>query len=248
MKRTKMLPFILTGVFLLQTTVPVAASEPLTEEESLIAKLNEEATLELLFFGKSIWNDEEEYENLKDIISEMLLEFMVSEGAADEEMQSDEIKDLIDYAYEIGISSDVFSIVADGIGVDSQSYRDAVQKVFRSQALKNLDEEFLLLEAGDIPELTLMYKDGWYGERTDDSRIALASSILDVLEGMGQETKGYNGNTLAQAINDRYDEDAGDSVLYLALDVLQESDFYHTMISGVMACLVDIEYDPIQME
>ena len=77
MKRTKMLPFILTGVFLLQTTVPVAASEPLTEEESLIAKLNEEATLELLFFGKSIWNDEEEYENLKDIISEMLLEFMV---------------------------------------------------------------------------------------------------------------------------------------------------------------------------
>ena len=140
MKRTKMLPFILTGVFLLQTTVPVAASEPLTEEESLIAKLNEEATLELLFFGKSIWNDEEEYENLKDIISEMLLEFMVSEGAADEEMQSDEIKDLIDYAYGIGISSDVFSIVADGIGVDSQSYRDAVQKVFRSQALKNRDE------------------------------------------------------------------------------------------------------------
>ena len=98
MKRTKMLPFILTGVFLLQTTVPVAASEPLTEEESLIAKLNEEATLELLFFGKSIWNDEEEYENLKAIISEMLLELMVSEGAADEEMQSDEIKDLIDYA------------------------------------------------------------------------------------------------------------------------------------------------------
>lgn len=195
-----------------------------------------------------IINDEEEYENLKDIISEMLLEFMVSEGAADEEMQSDEIKDLIDYAYEIGISSDVFSIVADGIGVDSQRYRDAVQKVFRSQALKNLDEEFLLLEAGGISELTLMYKDGWYGERTDDSRIALASSILNVLEGMGQEKKGYNGNTLAQAINDRYDEDAGDSVLYLALDVLQESDFYTTMISGVMACLVDIEYDPIQME
>jgi hypothetical protein len=32
--------------------------------------------LQILFFGKSIWNDEEEYENLKDIISEMLLEFM----------------------------------------------------------------------------------------------------------------------------------------------------------------------------
>ena len=116
-----------------------------------------------------------------------------------------------------------------------------MQKVFRSQALKNLDEEFLLLEAGGIPELTLMYKDEWYGERTDNSRIALASSILEVLEGMGQETKGYNGNTLAQAINDRYDEDAGDSVLYLALDILQEEDYYYTMISGVMACLGDIE-------
>ena len=38
MKRTKMLPFILTGVFLLQTTVPVAASEPLTEEERKYAR------------------------------------------------------------------------------------------------------------------------------------------------------------------------------------------------------------------
>lgn len=241
MKKRKMLSFILMGVFLLHATVPVAASEALTEEESLIAKLNQDDTLELLFLGKSIWNDEEEYENLKDIISEMLLEFMVAEGVADEELHAEEIKDLIDYAYEIGISSDVFSIAADSVGMDSQSYRDAVQKVFRSQSLKNLDEEFLLLEAGDIPELTLMYKDNWYGERTDDSRIALATSILDVLEGMGQDTKGYNGNTLAQAINDRYDEDAGDSVLYLALEALQEEDFYNTMISGVMACLVDIE-------
>ena len=53
MKRTKMLSFILTGVFLLQPTVPVAASEPLTEEESLIAKLNEGATLELCFLEKA---------------------------------------------------------------------------------------------------------------------------------------------------------------------------------------------------
>ena len=226
MKKRKMLSFILMGLFLLQSALPVAASEPLTEEESLIAELNQGDTLELLFFGKTIWNDEEKYEDLKDIISEMLLEFLINTGAADEETQSEEIKDLIEYAYEIGISEDVFSIAADSVGVDYQSYQD---------------EEFLLLEAGGIPELTLMYKDEWYGERTDDSRIALASSILEVLEGMGQETKGYNGNTLAQAINDRYDEDAGDSVLYLALDILQEEDYYYTMISGVMACLGDIE-------
>ena len=241
MKKRKMLSFILMGIFLLQATVPVAASEALTEEESLIARLNQDDTLELLFLGKSIWNDNEEYEDLKDTVSVMLQEFLVSEGTIDEEVQPEEIKDLIDYAYEIGISSDVFSIAVDSVGMDSQSYRDAVQKVFHSQSLKNQDEEFLLLESGDIPELTLMYKDDWYGERTDDSRIALASSILDVLEGMGPETKGYNGNTLAQAINDRYDEDAGDSVLYLALDILQEEDCYYTMISDVMDCLVDIK-------
>ena len=182
MKKRKMLSFILMGLFLLQSVLPVAASEPLTEEESLIAELNQGDTLELLFFGKTIWNDEEKYEDLKDIISEMLLEFLINTGAADEETQSEEIKDLIEYAYEIGISEDVFSIAADSVGVDYQSYQDAVQKVFRSQALKNLDEEFLLLEAGGIPELTLMYKDEWYGERTDDSRIALASSILEVME------------------------------------------------------------------
>ena len=259
MKKRKMLSFILMGLFLLQSALPVAASEPLTEEESLIAELNQGDTLELLFFGKTIWNDEEKYEDLKDIISEMLLEFLINTGAADEETQSEEIKDLIEYAYEIGISEDVFSIAADSVGVDYQSYQDAEyeaeardtklgpEEITRDvpgvgdDALKNLDEEFLLLEAGGIPELTLMYKDEWYGERTDDSRIALASSILEVLEGMGQETKGYNGNTLAQAINDRYDEDAGDSVLYLALDILQEEDYYYTMISGVMACLGDIE-------
>lgn len=31
------------------------------------------------------------------------------------------------------------------------------------------------------------------------------------------DTKGYTGNTLAQAIKDLYDQDAGDSVLCLAL-------------------------------
>lgn len=134
MKKRKMLSFILMGLFLLQSALPVAASEPLTEEESLIAELNQGDTLELLFFGKTIWNDEEKYEDLKDIISEMLLEFLINTGAADEETQSEEIKDLIEYAYEIGISEDVFSIAADSVGVDYQSYQDAVQKVFRSQA------------------------------------------------------------------------------------------------------------------
>ena len=60
--------------------------------------------------------------------------------------------------------------------------------------------------------MTLMYKDGWYGDRTDDERIALADQILNVLETADVDTKGYTGNTLAQAINDLYDQDAGDSI------------------------------------
>ena len=130
MKKRKMLSFILMGLFLLQSALPVAASEPLTEEESLIAELNQGDTLELLFFGKTIWNDEEKYEDLKDIISEMLLEFLINTGAADEETQSEEIKDLIEYAYEIGISEDVFSIAADSVGVDYQSYRMQCRRFF----------------------------------------------------------------------------------------------------------------------
>ena len=62
-----------------------------------------------------------------------------------------------------------------------------------------------------------MYKDGWYGDRTDDERIALADQILNVLETADVDTKGYTGNTLAQAINDLYDQDAGDSVLFFLL-------------------------------
>ena len=50
MKKRKMLSFILMGVFLLHATVPVVASEALTEEESMIAKLNQDDTLELLFW------------------------------------------------------------------------------------------------------------------------------------------------------------------------------------------------------
>ena len=87
--------------------------------------------------------------------------------------------------------------------------------------------------------MTLMYKDGWYGDRTDDERIALADQILNVLETADVDTKGY---TLAQAINDLYDQDAGDSVLCLAFDILGEGELYITVLESILSPLQNVVY------
>ena len=90
--------------------------------------------------------------------------------------------------------------------------------------------------------MTLRYKDGWYGDRTDDERIALADQILNVLETADVDTKGYTGNTLAQAINDLYDQDAGDSVLCLAFDILGEGELYITVLESILSPLQNVVY------
>ena len=87
--------------------------------------------------------------------------------------------------------------------------------------------------------MTLMYKDGWYGDRTDDERIALADQILETAD---VDTKGYTGNTLAQAINDLYDQDAGDSVLCLAFDILGEGELYITVLESILSPLQNVVY------
>ena len=74
--------------------------------------------------------------------------------------------------------------------------------------------------------MTLMYKDGWYGDRTDDERIALADQILNVLETAGVDTKGYTGNTLAQAINDLY----------------EEGELYITVLESILSPLQNVVY------
>ena len=215
-------------------TVCYAAPEPLYVEISLLSMLDDYGILECMFIGKSLWNEEVEMGGIKESAPEMLLDFFLTEGSTAEGFNSEDILNLIDYGYESGISSDILRISMDMLCEESQSYRDAAKKVFHRLAVSSENTDFLLLEAGHFPEAALMYKDEWYGDRTDDERIALADSILEVLECAEVETYGYDGNSMAQVINDLYDEDAGDSVLYLILDTLGESEFYVTVVDSIV--------------
>lgn len=227
----------IAGLLVCRTPV-FAASDDTIMESDLVQKLEDSGALACLFIGESIWNDEENFDDVKENASEMILDFL-EEGIDMEDMTSEDLISVIDYAYEIGCSSDVLSISLDIMEEDSKTCRDAVQEVFRQQAMKSRDEDYLLMETGRFPEAALTYKDDWYGERTDDERIELADSILDVLVNADVETDGYNGNTLAQALNDRYDQDAGDSVLYLAFDILEEQEHYVTVVESILACLAE---------
>ena len=187
-----------------------------------------------MFIGKSLWEEESESGDVKESVSEMLLNFFSTEGIIEEGYTPEDIRNLIDDAYEYGFSSDVLRLSMDMLCEESQSYGEAVQKVFHRQALTSEDAEYLLLDVGDFPEAALMYKNDWYGGRTDDERIALADSILEILETADVDTCGYDGNTMAQALNDLYDEDAGDSVLYLILDTLGEVELYPSVIESIV--------------
>ena len=215
-------------------TVCYAEPEPLTTEVSQLSMLDDYGILEYMFIGKSLWEEESESGDVKESVSEMLLNFFSTEGIIEEGYTPEDIRNLIDDAYEYGFSSDVLRLSMDMLCEESQSYGEAVQKVFHRQALTSEDAEYLLLDVGDFPEAALMYKNDWYGDRTDDERIALADSILEILEAADVDTCGYDGNTMAQALNDLYDEDAGDSVLYLILDTLGEVELYPSVIESIV--------------
>ena len=216
-------------------TVCYAAPEPLTAEVSLLSKLDDYDILEYMFIGKSLW--EEEDEESKVDASEMLLDFFSAEGIIEEGCTPEDIQNLIDDAYEFGVSSDILRISVEMLCEEPQNYGEALQKVFHREALTSEDAEYLLLDVGDFPKAALMYKDDWYGDRTDDERIALADSVLEILEAEDVDTYGYDGNTMAQALNDLYDEDAGDSVLYLILDTLGEAELYPSVVESIVLCV-----------
>ena len=216
-------------------TVCYAAPEPLTAEVSLLSKLDDYDILEYMFIGKSLW--EEEDEESKVDASEMLLDFFSAEGIIEEGYTPEDIQNLIDDAYEFGVSSDILRISVEMLCEEPQNYGEALQKVFHREALTSEDAEYLLLDVGDFPKAALMYKDDWYGDRTDDERIALADSVLEILEAEDVDTCGYDGNTMAQALNDLYDEDAGDSVLYLILDTLGEAELYPSVVESIVLCV-----------
>ena len=216
-------------------TVCYAEPEPLTAEVSQLSMLDDYGILEYMFIGKSLW--EEESEGNKESASEMMLDFFSAEGIIEEGYTPEDIQNLIDGAYEFGFSSDVLRLSMDMLYEESQSYGEAVQKVFHRQALTSDDADYLLLDIGDFPKAALMYKNDWYGDRTDDERIALADSVLEILEAADVDTCGYDGNTMAQALNDLYDEDAGDSVLYLILDTLGEVELYPSVVDSIVSCV-----------
>lgn len=234
--KKKLIALCITAILGCQT-VCFAAPEQTTEEVDLLSKLNDKDALECIFIGNSLWNDTSEFGNVKENASEILLDYFITEGTANEELTPQDIADLIDSAYEIGWSSDILSISMDMMGEDSQLYRDAILKVFHYQALTTADPDYLLLDTGHFPETALMYKDDWYGDRTDDERIALADSILEILANADVETDGFDGNTLAQALNDMYDQGAKDSVLFLIFSLLDEQDQYITVIDSIITCL-----------
>lgn len=237
MKKKKLFALCIACLLGCQTVSATAESQIDLEAEYLMQELDENDVLEYLFIGESFWEDEEVYEEFKEESSELILDFLINQGIDTEETTPEDLIELIDFAYEIGYSSDILSISLDFMGGDSQSYREALQKEFHRKAMESEDEEYLLLETGRFPEAAVMYKDDWYGDRTDDERIELADSILEVLELADVETDGYNGNTLAQALNDLYDQDAGDSVLYLVFDVLEEQDLYISVVESILFCL-----------
>ena len=171
-----------------------------------------------------------------------LLDYYESEGVDPEEMDAETLRELIDTAYESGISANTLELASVCFEDDYEIYREAILHVFEQQAMENLDEEVLLLVDAEYPEMALMYKNDWYGDRTDDERIALAEQILEVLENAGEDTGGYTGNTLAQAINDLYDQDAGDSVLYLAFDLLGGGELYITVLESIISGLQSVAY------
>lgn len=214
-------------------TVCYAAPEPLTAEISLLSTLDDYDILEYMFIGKSLW--EEDGGDFKESVSETLLDFFLTEGIIEEGYTPEDIRNMIDDSYEFGFSSDILRLSMDMLSEESQSYGDAAQKVFRQQAMITEDAEYLLLIVGEFPKTALMYKDDWYGDRTDDERIALADSVLEVLECVDVDTCGYNGNTMAQALNDLYDQDAGDSVLYLILDILEQTELYPSVVDSIVS-------------
>lgn len=234
--KKKLIALCIAGVLGCQTVCFAAPEQP-AEEVSLLSELDDNNILECMFIGKSLWNDTEEFGDSKESASEMLLDYFTAKGAAEEDLAPEDMADIIDHAYEVGVSSDILSISMDMMNEDSQSYRDAVQKIFHQQALESADADYLLLDTGRFPEAALMYKNDWYGDRTDDERISLADSILAILANADVETGGYDGNTLAQALNDLYDEDAGDSVLFLIFDILEEQDLYVTVVDSIITCL-----------
>lgn len=87
------------------------------------------------------------------------------------------------------------------------------------------DEEVLsILDSHDFAFYIECGEEDWYGITTDDERIAMADDLLDMMEELGFSTGDNTGNTVAQSMNDYYDQDKSKSIYDVFCTVLSVED------------------------
>lgn len=198
----------------------------------------------LMFTGSSQWSEFCEYNESEDITeycADLLYGFELL-GADTSAASGEELADFIAEAYDIGYSMSIFDLAAYYLDMDPTVYREEVLTILNQTLTDKVDEyeEFQYFLDGRLPDAAMTFKDDWYGDTTDDERIALADAVLYLFQVAEFETGDYNGNTLAQAINDLYDQDAGDSMLSLAVSVCGIDS---TAVYDLIDCLDDIMYE-----
>ena len=79
----------------------------LTEEEQIIEKLYDGDILETAFIGKSFWYDEENFEGMREDLPQVLADYY-----QENELDAETLRDLLDTAYESGVSASTLEIAA----------------------------------------------------------------------------------------------------------------------------------------
>lgn len=203
-------------------------------EAFLIEQLYETNTSLTLLAGKSTWMDSDVLEEDRVALCADLLSFF-EETKNNDAISPEELSENITFYYESGFSASIFDLAAFYIGADLDIYKSCISQAATAYMLNEYhrNEEAAFILDYQLFDAAIYYKNDWYGDRTDDERIALADRLLEAFRAMQLETGDYNGNTLAQEINDKYDLDAGDSVLYLALECCGAEEFFLNIINAV---------------
>ena len=108
------------------------------------------------------------------------------------------------------------------IPAQAESMEEVTEEASQETERELTEEEQIIekLYDGDILETAFIGKSFWYDEEN--------------FEGMRED--------LPQAINDLYDQDAGDSVLCLAFDILGEGELYITVLESILSPLQNVVY------
>lgn len=78
------------------------------------------------------------------------------------------------------------------------------------------DDTYEILEKNNFGKYFDGYEQDWYGVTTDDERIAMADELISLFKALDHNMSDFTGNTLAQAMNDYYDQDKSMSIWQVA--------------------------------